>query len=370
MQVVCEGLDLCDAVITVSRAMSARTTNPILEGIKFVAEGETLTLSATDLELSIEKKIKAEVKLEGEIVIPGKFFTELVKKLTGEKIELTLKDEKTLKVSYIDSETVVQCYPVNEYPAFKKIETGEFFGIEQKRFKEMISKTTFAVAVDDTRPILKGCLFEINENKLTMVALDGYRLALNTQEIKVGNLQNNVIVPARSLNEIGKLLEDNDDIVNVYVQNNFMMVDLGGCVITTRLFEGDFINYKQIISNEFSTIIRINRKQFEESLERASLLSKVGQNNLVQFDITDGNLCITSRSEIGNIRENMNITLEGKELTIAFNARYFTEALKANGDEFIELKFNQSHNPCIITPFDSENYKYLYLILPVRLRTN
>ena len=234
----------------------------------------------------------------------------------------------------------------------------------------MINKTTFAVAVDDTRPILKGCLFEMTENSLRMVALDGYRLALNTQEIKGGNLTSNVIVPARSLNEIAKLLEDNDDVVNVYVQSNFMMVDFGGCVVTTRLFEGDFINYRQIISNDFSTTIRINRKQFEESLERASLLSKVGQNNLVQFDITDGNLCITSRSEIGNIRENMNITLNGKELTIAFNARYFTEALKANGDEFVELKFNQAHNPCIITPFEADNQQYLYLILPVRLRTN
>ena len=370
MQVVCDGLDLCDAVITVSRAMSPRTTNPILEGIKFIAEGETLTLSATDLELSIEKKIKAEVKSEGETVVPGKFFGELVKKLTAEKIELTLKDEKTLKVSYIDSETVVQCYAVNEYPAFKKIETTEFFGIEQKSFKEMINKTTFSVAVDDTRPILKGCLFEMNQDTLKIVALDGYRLAYYTQAIKGGNLTSNVIVPARSLNEIAKLLEENDDVVNVYVQNNFMMVDLGGCVITTRLFEGDFINYKQIISSDFSTTIRVNRKQFEESLERASLLSKVGQNNLVQFDITDGNLCITSRSEIGNIRENMNITLNGKELAIAFNARYFTEALKVNGDEFVELKFNQAHNPCIITPFDSENPKYLYLILPVRLRTN
>lgn len=367
MQVVCDGLDLCDAVMTVSRAMSARTTNPILEGIKFVAEDETLTLSATDLELSIEKKIKAEVKVEGETVVPGKFFGELLKKLTNEKIELSLKDEKFLKVTYTDSETMLQCYSVHEYPNIKKIDTSDFFGIEQGAFKEMINKTTFAVAIDDTRPILKGCLLETEGKNLKIVALDGYRMAIYTQPIKSGSLSKNVIVPARSLNEIAKLLEDNDEIINIYTQDNFMMVDIGGCVITTRLFEGEFINYKQIISSDFSTTIRVNRKQFEEALERASLLSKLGQNNLVQFDMANSNLCITSRSDIGNIRENMMITLNGKELTIAFNARYFTEAMRANADEFVELKFNQSHNPCIITPYNSEKETFLYLILPVRL---
>lgn len=370
MQITCDGLDLCDAVLTVSRAIAARTTNPILEGIKIVADNDTLTFSATDLELSIEKKIKAEVKVEGETVVPGKFFGELVKKLTNEKIELKLGEGNSLKISYTDSETIVQCFPVYEFPSFKKFETDEFFGISQKSFKEMINKTSFAVAVDDTRPILKGCLFEMVENKIKMVALDGYRLAVYAEDVKSGELHKNVIVPARSLNEISKLLNDSEEIINVYFQTNFMMVDLNDCVITTRLLEGDFINYNQIISTEFTTRMTINRKQFEDALDRASLLSKVGQNNLVQFDISEGNLCITSKSEIGNIRENMTIVLNGKELTIAFNARYFMEALRAIGDEFVEIKFNQAQNPCVIAPYQSDKNKFLYLILPVRLMRN
>lgn len=369
MQIICDGLDLCDAVITVSRAINSKVTNPILEGIKLVAEDDTLTLSATDMELSIEKKIKADVKVEGQTVIPGKFFSELIKKLTNEKIELKLIDNNQLKVKYTDSETVVQCYSVYDFPDFKKLETTEFIGIEQKVFKNMVNKTIFAVAVDDTRPVLKGCLIEIGDGLLKAVALDGYRLALTSQKIENSNLNASVIVPARSLSEISKLLDDSDEIVNIYLQKNFMMVNFKGCIITTRLLDGDFINYKQIINTTSDTVVTINKKQLEEALERASLLSKVGQNNLVQFDIRDNNLCITSRSEIGNINENINIVVNGRELVIAFNARYFLEALRVINEEFINLNFKEVQNPCLITPVENDE-NYIYLILPVRLIRN
>lgn len=366
MQIVCDGLDLCDAVITVSRAINPKATNPILEGIKIVASDDELTLSATDLELSIEKKIKAEVKEEGETVVPGRFFGELIKKLTSEQIELRLVENNTLKIKYTDSETIVQCLPVYEFPNLKKIEGGNFFALEKRALKNLITKTVFSVAADDTRPVLTGCLLEVNGDTIKTVALDGYRMAVYTEKIKDGTVSSSVVVPARSLNEIAKLLDDSEDQIDIYFQDNFIMCDLNGCIITTRLLEGEFINYKQIISPSFETNIKINRRQLEGALERASLLSKIGQNNLVQFDIQDSNLCITSRSEIGNIRENLSILHEGKELIIAFNARYFMEALKTINDEFVMVKFNQSQNPCVICPCE-QTEKYLYLILPVRL---
>lgn len=367
MQVTCEGLDLCDAVITVSRAISAKTTNPILEGIKMVAEEDTLVLSATDLELSIEKKIKAEVKIEGEVVVPGKFFGEFVKKLTNETVELKLSENNLMKIKYTDSETVIQCFPVYEFPSFKKLDSTDFFGVSKKSFKNLINRASFSVAFDDTRPILKGCLLEIENGKVRAVALDGYRLAMTVQKIKESSVSVSVVVPSRSLNEISKLLDEDDEIVNIYIQRNFMMVDLNDCIITTRLLEGDFINYKQIISKDYETKITINKKQLEDALDRASLLSKIGQNNLVQFDLREQNLCITSRSEIGNVKENINIVFAGKELVIAFNARYFMDALKVITDEFVNIKFNQAQNPCVITPFEGEEEGFLYLILPVRL---
>ena len=365
MQIVCDGLELCEAVLKVNKAIGAKTTNPILEGIKLVAEDGTLTLSATDLELSIEKKIKAEVKEEGEAVVPGKFFSEFIKKLTNENIELELNERNQLKIKYTDSESYIQCYPVLEYPGFKKIESNEYFGIEKRSLKELINKTLFSVAVDDSRPILKGCLFEISDKDIMATALDGYRLAHIQKDIVKGTVKTAIIVPSRSLSEISKLLDDSEDNVNVYIQKNYLMVDLGDCKISTRLLEGDFLNYNQIISNSFETEITVNKNQFEDALERASLLSKVGQNNLVKFEIKENILCLTSNSEIGNIKENVNISLRGKELVIAFNARYFIEALRVNSDEFVKIGFNSPSNPCIIKPL--ENNEFLYLILPVRM---
>ena len=157
MLVSCQGLELSEAFLRVSKAISNKTTNPILEGIKIIAEDETLTMSATDTELTIEKKIKADVKGEGETVVPGRFITEFVKKLTNTEIELEVNDKNQMTIRYEDSESVIQCYNPVEYPGFKRVDSKEYFGISQKDFKTCVNKTIFSVALDDSRPILKAC---------------------------------------------------------------------------------------------------------------------------------------------------------------------------------------------------------------------
>lgn len=364
MLVSCHGIELSDAFLSVSKAISNKITNPILEGIKIVAEDDTLTLSATDTELSIEKKIKANIKVEGEGVVPGKFITEFVKKLTNEMIELEINEKNQMLIRYDDSQSIIQCYNVLEYPSFKGIETGNYFGISKKDLRTVINKTIFSVAVDDSRPILKGVLFDIENNTLNAIALDGYRLAKVKKNI-ISNLNLNIVVPAKSLSEISRLLDDSDDIINLYVDKTTLMVDFGDTKLTTRLLEGDFVNYKQIIAANYETVCVVNKEQFEDALERASLLSKVGQGNCVKFEVKEKNLCITSNSELGNVKENVPINMNGKELLIAFNARYFIENLKANNDEFVKVCFNSPANPCVIVPVEGE--EFLYLILPVRM---
>ena len=177
MLVICQGIELADSLLRVSKAISNKITNPILEGIKIIAEDGTLTMSATDTELSIEKKIKAEVKIEGETVVPGRFITEFVKKLTNSEIELEINEKNQMTIRYEDSESVIQCYNPIEYPGFKKVQTEEYFGITKRDFKSAVSKSYFSVAQDDSRPILKGVLFDIDHKELSVVALDGYRLA-------------------------------------------------------------------------------------------------------------------------------------------------------------------------------------------------
>ncbi len=360
----CVGLELSEAFLRVSKAIPNKITNPILEGIKLSAEDDTLTLSATDTDLSIEKKIKADVKIEGETVVPGKFITEFVKKLSSSDIELEVNERNQLLIRYDGNESVIQCYNPVEYPGFKKIKTDEWFGISQKDFKALINKTIFSVAIDDSRPILKGVLLDINQKEVTAVALDGYRLAQVNKKAS-SNVKKSIVVPTRSLNEISKLLDDTDEIINVYIDNNAIMIDTFDTKIISRLLEGDFVNYKQIIPMNHETYVIVNKVQLEDALERVSLLSKVGQNNFVKFDIKENSLILTSNSEIGNIKEKISAVLNGKDVSIAFNPRFILEALKVNSDEFVKLCLNTPSNPCVIVP--TEGDEFLYLILPVRM---
>lgn len=363
MLVVCQGLELSDAFLRVSKAISNKITNPILEGIKITAEDGTLTMSATDTELSIEKKIKAEIKVEGETVVPGRFITEFVKKLTNSEIELELNERNQMTIRYDDSESVIQCYNPTDYPGFKKVETTEYFGITKKDFKTVVNKCIFSVALDDSRPILKGVLFDIAGKELSAVALDGYRLARVKKPI-VSNLKKSIVVPARSLSEISKLFDETDEVINVYIEENTIMIDLGDTKITSRLLEGDYMNYKQIIPANYETFVIVNRDQFVEALERATLLLRSAQNNFVKLDIKENNILLTSNSELGNVKENVPATVTGKDLIISFNPRYFLESLRVNTNEFVKICFNEASNPCVIVPTEDE--EFLYLILPVR----
>lgn len=365
MQLICDGLDLSEAVLTVLKATSNRTPNQILEGIKFKAENDTLTLSATDLELSIIKTIKADVKIEGETIVPGAFFSSYLKKLTNEQIELSLNESEQLRIAYTDSEGFVQCYKTDEFPILKKLEEAECFEIKQNDFKELISRAIFAVATDDSRPILKGCLLELGEGKISAVALDGYRLAHVTKPIVSSNVTSSLIVPSRSLKEINNLLNDSDETVKVYAQKNNLMIEVDNTFVISRLLEGEFINYRHILPKDFTTTATINKEQLENTLERAQLLARADRNNLVKFDLKENNMLITSNSEIGNIKENITISLEGADILIAFNARYVMDALKVISDEFVKVNFNSAISPCVITPNEGEDY--FYLILPVRL---
>ncbi len=365
MKLVCDGLDLSDALLKVSKGTSSKSTTPILEGIKLTAEEDHLTLSATDLELSIEKTIKADVKIEGETVVPGKLFSEYIKKLNNEQIELTLDDHNILTINYTDSVGKIQCFDATEFPQIKQLDYAESFIMPSRDLKALISKSLFAVAVEDSRPILKGCKLEIENNEIHAVALDGYRIAVVKKQISRTTANFSVIVPARSLNEIGKLLDDTEDNVQVFVQKNHLMVNLDNTKVTTRLLDGDFVNYRQIIPNNFTTTVILNKAQLEDALERASLLSRVDKNNLVRFDITEKLMVLSSRSDIGDIKENITIALKGNDLSIAFNARYFTEALRVTTDEFLKLSFKSSIAPCIITSNDTD--EFLYLIAPVRI---
>ena len=361
----CDGLELSDAVNKVIKATSTKTTSPILEGIKIEAVGDNLTLSATDLEISIKKTIRADILEEGVVVVPGRFFSDYIRTLSHEQINFQLNEKGQLKLNYGESEGFVQVMDHREFPFINDVMTDKTFTIKSGDLKTLINKTIFAVATDDARPILKGELLEIKGNQLCGVTLDGFRLAMVNKPIVNTHSDFNVLVPARSLSEVSKLLNDDNADITIYVSDNYIKFDLVDSILTSRLIDGDYFNYKQIIHNNFTTSLTISREQLLRVIDRACILSKVDKNNLVKFDIKENVLTITANSDISNITENLNIGLTGEDLLIAFKSRYFSEALHATNDEYVKLSFNTPISPCIITPTESE--EYLYLILPVKL---
>lgn len=365
MKIICDGLDLSDAVLKVSKALGVKKTNPVLEGIYLKAKGDTLTLIATDTELTIEKTIRAEVFMEGETVVTGKYFAEFVKKLENEQVELSLADESLLKIKYSDSESEMQCFSAEEFPRIDKRINENFFTMKQSDFKKLINMTVFACSQDDSRPILKGVLFEIADAKATAVALDGFRLALVRANVSGFSAEMKAIIPSRTLSEIVRLLDKDEEEIKVTLNKNTLMVENGGTTLISRLLEGEFINYKQIIPTEFVTDVRVNKKVLETSVERASVLARTDRIGIVKFDIKENCMYVIAKSEIGNVNEPVNVNMEGKDILIAFNAKYITEFLKTAEDDFIRIFLNSPIAPCVIKPVNGENY--LYLVLPVRI---
>ena len=365
MKFRCDGLELSEAISVVSKAISNKTTSQILEGIKMVCVDDKLVLTATDLEMSIEKTIRAEVYNAGETVVPGRLFGEYIRKLTNEQILCELNEKNQLKISYTDSEGCLQCMEINEFPSLREIQKDNYFEINKEDFKTLINNVFYAVAQDDSRPILKGILIETNQNTIKAVAVDGCRLSISNKNLVMSTADFKIIVPGKNLNEVVKML-DNEGTVKVYIHSNNIMIDLGDTIIINRLIDGQFINYRQIVPKEFSTVVTINREQLEDAIDRASVLSKIDKNNLVKFDIKEKNLMLTSNSEIGNTKENITVGVKGNDLNISFNSKYFSDCLRVIDNPYIKMNLNSPIQPCVITPCEGNDF--IFLILPVKSR--
>ena len=364
MKLICDGLDLSDAVLKVSKALSTKSANPILDGIKITAEGDTLSLLATDMELTIEKRIKADVLMEGETVVVGKYFVDFAKKLENEQVELSRIDEGQLQLKYSDSVSELQVFPIENYPRTETAGDNDYFIISQKDFKSAVERTVFACSQDDSRPILKGCLFEINDNLLTVVALDGFRMSVVKKKVEAsGNFK--AIIPSRTLIEMTRLSDKEEENVKVMLKKNTLTVQLENTTLISRLIEGEFVKYNHILPASFSDVVTVEKKAFSDSIERASIVARNDRYNIVKFEIKENMMTVSAKSEVGNVNENVNAVLKGKDLVIAFNGKYILDFLKITDTETVKINLNSPIDPCILQPLGDDDF--LYLVLPVRI---
>jgi DNA polymerase III subunit beta len=367
MKFICEKTQLQESISTAQKAVTGKSTMNILEGILLIAKNNELTLIGSDIDLSIETKVKADILEEGSIVVDSKLFGELIKKLPNSSVQIETLENNSLEVICEKSKAVLKYMNSDDFPSLPKINENMIFSISQKLLKNMIKGTIFATAQDEIRPILTGVKFEIKDKKLNLVALDGLRLALRSEEVDNDNTIS-AVIPGKTLSEVSKVLEDSEENVNITFTPNHILFNLSSTKIISRLLEGEFINYNSIIPDEYNLKVIVKRNEFLDCIERASLMAKEGNTNLIKLNIQDDQIVITSDSQLGKAREELNVIMQGDPLKIAFNARFLIDVFKIMDEEEIMLELTSSVSPCVVKNKNKNNCTYL--VLPVRFVGN
>lgn len=364
MQVICSRTDLNNAISMVQRAIANRSTLPILEGILFTAQ-EHLTLTGYDLETGIEAKVPAEVREGGEVVFKAKIFGDIVRKLPEENVFIQVDDKykATIKSGKANFEIFAQAG--DEYPKLPEVAEKQKLNLPQDLLKEMIEETLFATSNDESRPILNGIKVQSQGNRLEMVAIDGFRLAVRSAEIPENAENLNFIVPSKAMAETARALEAGGQIA-IFPSHNHILFETDRFRLVSRLIEGEFLDYKRIIPPSCSSQIKVNPQEMLAAIERASLLINVEQRRFPVSlkTLSSKELEISAQTDLGSVQESLPVDLEGENVDIDFNPKYLLDALGAISEERVFLEFSGSTAPCLIKPLEGEDF--LYMVLPLR----
>lgn len=361
---ICEKQKLLEGISIVQKAITGKTTMHILDGIYINANGSTLTLIGSDIDVSIETKVEADILKAGKVVIDAKIFGEIIRKLPNSEIKIETLENETIQITCEKSVFNLGYMAADEFPELPSLNEDLKIDVPQNILKNMIKSTSFAIAQDETRPILQGVLFEVKEKTLNLIALDGYRLALKKEFLDT-DIEVEVVIPGKTLNEVSKILEDTEANVQITFTNNHILFNLDKTKIISRLLEGKFVNYRSLLPQEHKITISVKKQDLQNGIERASLMAKDGNNNLIKMDMEDDTLILSSNSQLGKVREEVTINLQGDKIQIAFNSRYLLDVLKSLDEEEVVLEMTSSVTPCIIKGKLADNYRYL--VLPVRV---
>ncbi|MGG7621769.1 DNA polymerase III subunit beta [Robertmurraya sp. GLU-23] len=367
---------LVQSVQDVMKAVTSRTTIPILTGIKIVVTEDGVTLTGSDSDISIESFIPkeeagdelVEIKQTGSIVLQAKFFSEIVKKLPTDTVEIDVQNHFQTVIRSGKSEFNLNGLDAEEYPHLPQIEEQNAFKIRTDLLKVLIRQTVFAVSTSETRPVLTGVNWKVENGELICIATDSHRLALRKAKVDIENDVNyNVVIPGKSLNELSKILDDTNDLVDIVITENQVLFKAKHLLFFSRLLEGNYPDTTRLIPSESKTEVTVNTKEFLQSIDRASLLAREGRNNVVKFSTIEEKVIEVSSNtpEIGKVVEELQAqAITGEELKISFSAKYVMDALKALEGQEIKISFTGAMRPFIIQPLNDDSI--LQLILPVR----
>lgn len=366
MRVIATKEQLVNAVQIVQRAVSVRNPLPILSGIRFEAVENKIFLTATDLDMGIRCSFAAEVIEPGAAVLPARYVSELVRRLPDVPVFLSAETTTgSVTIQYGQSETSINGYPAEEFPDFPLPNGDLTFDLPVEVLKGVVKQVVFAVANNENRPVFNGVLFELKDGNLQVIATDTYRLAWRRLPLEnCEKIDINIIIPGKTLIELVKIIEP-EKIVNITVTENQILFRADDTCLISRLIDGQFPNYKQVIPNNYLTRIRLKTKELAEATERASLLTKDGS-PIVKMSLEQNKLVVSVNTEVGRVHEEIPVFQEGEPFQVAFNARYLGDVLKAMGSEEISMELTGPLSPGVLRPVDDK--EYLSLLLPVRLR--
>ena len=351
MKIICSKSNLLKSVSISLKAVPSKTTMPILECILIDATTNQIKFTTNDMELGIETIVEGTIEEKGMVALNAKIFYEIIRRLPDNDVTIKTDGKSGEDFAYLPM-----------------IERDEPLTISQYTLKNIIYQTIFSIAVNDNNKLMTGELFEIKDNCLKIVSLDGHRIAIRKMPLKKDYSDRKVVVPGKTLNEISKILSgEMDDVVSIFFTNNHILFEFDQTMVVSRLIEGEYFRIDQMLSSDYETKLSINKKEFLDCIDRATLLVREGDKKPIIIHITDGSMELKIDSAMGSMNEDIDIEKEGKDILIGFNPKFLIDALKVIDDETIDIYLVNPKAPCFIR---DEEETYTYLILPVNINQN
>lgn len=365
MKIQCLKSDLLNSVNIVLKAVPVKSTMPILECLIVEVKDQSIKLIANDMELGIETQVKGNVLEPGTVALNAKVFSEIVRRLPENEVHISTDNNFMTEIICEKAKFSISGRSGEEFPSLPKIEKDNPVVISQFTLKEVIRQTVFSISDNESNKIMTGELFEIKKNELRVISLDGHRISIRKIIMKDSYEDRKVIVPGKTLNEISKILSGEvSSLVNIFFTDKHVLFEFDDTVVLSRLIEGEYYRIDQMLSSDYETKVTINKKELVSCIERASLLIRETDKKPIIIDIRNNNFELKINTAIGSMNEEIDITLEGKDIVIGFNPKFLLDALRVIDDENVDIYLINAKAPCFIR--DKEQ-SYIYLILPVNI---
>ena len=363
MKLICSKNNLQKSVNIVMKAVPSKTTMPILECILIDASAGEIKFTTNDMELGIETKVEGQILEKGIIAIDAKIFSDIVRKLPDNDVTIETNSNMQAMITCEKARFAISGKSGDDFACLPYVERQECITISQFTLKELVRQTIFSIAVNENNKMMTGELFEVNENSLKVASLDGHRISIRKVELKETYNHHKVIVPGKTLTEVSKILSgETEDEVNLFFTENHILFEFDDTVVVSRLIEGKYFNIDQMLSSDYETKVTINKKEFLDCIDRATLLVKESDRKPIIITITEGMMELKINSDIGSMNEEIDIEKEGKDIMIGFNPKFLMDALRVIDDETVDIYLVNSKAPCFIR---NQEESYIYLILPV-----